>query len=691
MASRLVIGSGAAARTSVRCWGDFAITDVASGADLKPRGRKARALLAYLTMHPGKVVSRDRLMGLLWGDRADEQARASLRQTLFELRDFAHGDRPLLDVDRETVALAPDAAATDVDAMQALLGAGDFQSLLAALPEPDETLFANLDGVDPSFDDWLRVERTRQRDVLTTLVADASAGALAVGQARAARALHAPLLELNPDECAPAAGASGAPAPASAPVEPKPPRPWRGAPAAAAVLLATSAIGSAIWLRPPSPATAESSREAREYYDAARGIIYQRKDAEFPIATQLLRRALAIEPNNVPAMASLAAVMAMHHPTPDARVEAERLARRAVQLHSDSAIANGVLGMVLGFQSNEARTAIKRAAVLDPRDPQIQFWLSNVLAAEGDYVGRLQALRRAAATDPLWHRASGAAAMAAWEFGYLEEADAYAARLRETDPRKSFLCAYAVDWAQGDYSQVVRDTIAARERLSEADAADGKLGVALLVLGHERAARLLLRLPPRLWRIASGAGPAPGELEPLLLEADQDERAEAFALTALRQTLKAGRAAEIVAAYDGRVGRLGAIASGNAPNAAKVTEGLQVALALREVGRRPEAAALLGQADAAVQYSFSKGAVPNWMYAAAASIWAVQGRKDDALAALQTAIDRGWSYAPMTPLPDMADIPSLASLRGDPRFERLRQRLKHHLERERRELGPVPV
>jgi tetratricopeptide (TPR) repeat protein len=689
MASRLWAGE-AAQRTLVRCWGDFAIEDGATGADLRPRGRKARALLAYLVLHPGKAVSREKLTGLLWGDRAEEQARGSLRQTLFELRDLANGGGLLL-IDRETVTLVPDSVTTDIDAMRALLDAEDFSALLATLPDGDELLFANLDGIDPGFNEWLRVERTRQRDLLVTLVADASAGALAVGQARAARALHARLLELNPDDRTPVPAESDAPMPPAKLAATKPLRNWRAVAVAGAVLLSTGAIGGAMWLRADAPVAPKPDRDVRELYDAAHQIIYQRNGDEFPMATQLLRRALARAPNDVLVMADLAAIIAMSNRTPDGFAEAERLARRAIQLDPNSAMANGVLGMVLGFQSDEARAAVKKAARLDSSDPQIQFWLSNVLGIEGDYVGRLQALRRAAAADPLWHRATGSAAVAAWELGNNDEADSYVARLRERDPRLSYLCGYSVDMARGDYASVVRDTVAARARLTEADAADFKLGMALLILGYQQPARLLLRLPPPLWRVVSGAGPAPGELEPLLIAATVDDPAATLALTALRETLRAGRAAEIVAAYDRRVGLLAELATGNPSNVDLITHGLQVALALRAMGREREAKALLGRADAAIRRSFSHGAVPNWMNAGASGVWAAQGRKEEALAALKTAIDRGWQYTPLTPLPDMADIPSFASLRGDPRFEQLRQRLKDHIQRERRAVGPIPV
>src|SRR5690349_3358392 len=51
-----------------------------------PAGRKVRALLACLALSSGRAWPREKLMALLWSDRSDEQARASLRQALAEMR-----------------------------------------------------------------------------------------------------------------------------------------------------------------------------------------------------------------------------------------------------------------------------------------------------------------------------------------------------------------------------------------------------------------------------------------------------------------------------------------------------------------------------------------------------------------------------------------------------------------------------
>ena len=77
--------------------------------------KKAQALLAHLALSPGQTQPRARLAGLLWGDRADEQARNSLRQTLFELRRVLGpaGERCLI-ADHERVALDPINLSVDV-------------------------------------------------------------------------------------------------------------------------------------------------------------------------------------------------------------------------------------------------------------------------------------------------------------------------------------------------------------------------------------------------------------------------------------------------------------------------------------------------------------------------------------------------------------------------------------------------
>src|SRR5262245_55198800 len=68
--------------------------------------KKAQGLVAHLALTPGHTQTRAHLAGLLWGDRGEEQARNSLRQTLFEIRRaLGTSGEACLTVDHEHVAL----------------------------------------------------------------------------------------------------------------------------------------------------------------------------------------------------------------------------------------------------------------------------------------------------------------------------------------------------------------------------------------------------------------------------------------------------------------------------------------------------------------------------------------------------------------------------------------------------------
>ena len=189
-------------RVRLTCWGDFALERIGDSECLTPRGRKSRALLAYLALQGGRPVRRERMTGLLWGDRADPQARASLRQALFELKPLANGDIHALRVDRDQLSLESTALRTDLDELGTAVAVRDYQAVLRLLPHPEERLFADLDDVDEGFDDWLRIERARRVDELLEQLTQAAAAARAENDV-AARTLAARLRELDPNAAAP--------------------------------------------------------------------------------------------------------------------------------------------------------------------------------------------------------------------------------------------------------------------------------------------------------------------------------------------------------------------------------------------------------------------------------------------------------------------------------------------------------
>jgi DNA-binding SARP family transcriptional activator/TolB-like protein len=171
----------------VKVLGGFRLT-LPDGSDTTPKARKTRALLAFLLV-TRQPWTRERLANLLWSDRADEQAKASLRQALYELRDFASGPDALLVVKRDEVAARAEAFALDLDRVTDLARRGDVAGLAAALDGGQLDLLADLDGAGRDFDEWLDWERRQAREKLLSAAVEAGEGGLAAGVPAEARRL----------------------------------------------------------------------------------------------------------------------------------------------------------------------------------------------------------------------------------------------------------------------------------------------------------------------------------------------------------------------------------------------------------------------------------------------------------------------------------------------------------------------
>jgi DNA-binding SARP family transcriptional activator/TolB-like protein len=168
------------------------------GSDVTPLGRKARGLLAYLALNMGIAVPRERLMALLWSERGEEQARASLRQCLYDLRPLATGDRPPLEIDRHHVALTAGRIETDVMQFETLVAGTDVPRLTAELDRLTRPLAEDLVDMDPAFDEWLAIERIRFEDRQIGELSSVVDRALAMQDAGPARDLAMALARRHP-------------------------------------------------------------------------------------------------------------------------------------------------------------------------------------------------------------------------------------------------------------------------------------------------------------------------------------------------------------------------------------------------------------------------------------------------------------------------------------------------------------
>jgi predicted ATPase/DNA-binding SARP family transcriptional activator len=155
------------------------------------RSDKSRALLAYLAMQDGRLVARETVVGLFWGEDEEQAARSSLRQVLSNWRKLLAPllaeDTPSLVIGRRTLQLHVDSDSVWVDAihMQNLLDSCDerphpalfacqscHERMVKAVSLYQGDFLVNLQALNagPQFDDWRLVQQEHyHQKVLHTL------------------------------------------------------------------------------------------------------------------------------------------------------------------------------------------------------------------------------------------------------------------------------------------------------------------------------------------------------------------------------------------------------------------------------------------------------------------------------------------------------------------------------------------
>jgi TolB-like protein/DNA-binding SARP family transcriptional activator/tetratricopeptide (TPR) repeat protein len=172
-------------RWRISTGGRFALVDAATGQDASPPTRKARAILAFLCFQAGQHFTREKIATLLWGDRGEAQARASLRQALLEIRHATATGPTLLQSDREHIWA--EAATLEPEALDETSWA-----------HSDELLFDDLDHVSPDFDEWLAIARAGRNSNLAGALQAEIQRLIARGRGAAALPLIDRLDRLDP-------------------------------------------------------------------------------------------------------------------------------------------------------------------------------------------------------------------------------------------------------------------------------------------------------------------------------------------------------------------------------------------------------------------------------------------------------------------------------------------------------------
>jgi DNA-binding SARP family transcriptional activator/tetratricopeptide (TPR) repeat protein len=147
---------------SLRLLGGFAARLVPGGPLALPK-RKSQALLAYLAAGPSPTQPRDAITTLLWADTPREQARNSLRQTLFLLRRALAPIRPLLRTEGDAIVVDRSVMDVDVIEFERLARAEGAAALEQAAARYGGDLLAGLRIEEAAFEDWLAPRREQLR------------------------------------------------------------------------------------------------------------------------------------------------------------------------------------------------------------------------------------------------------------------------------------------------------------------------------------------------------------------------------------------------------------------------------------------------------------------------------------------------------------------------------------------------
>jgi len=148
---------------SLRLLGPFALTR--DGRDVA-LPRKAQALLTLLASRRDEPLGRETVADMLWTDSGADQARQSLRQCLWTIRQRLDGD--LVEAQHEILRIPAGRLSVDADAFENLTDSSAPEDLARCADLYRGELLAGFPAVSSRFDEWLEVERVRLAGLATT-------------------------------------------------------------------------------------------------------------------------------------------------------------------------------------------------------------------------------------------------------------------------------------------------------------------------------------------------------------------------------------------------------------------------------------------------------------------------------------------------------------------------------------------
>ena len=439
-----------------------------------------------------------------------------------------------------------------------------------------------------------------------------------------------------------------------------------------------------------APEHIATSGEAYALYSDARAKIRKRDADSYPAAATQLQQVVKMDPNFAPAWAALAQVVDSIPPSQrnwEIGTPAEAYARKAIELAPNLAAAHASLAFALHLQGPVARAEVERAVALDPNDYEALLWLGNMSSNDKE---ALDAFTRAAKIEPLFWPA------VLNKLGILQDLHDEAGIQEMIEEQKRLGTDYLA-------TSIEINNAMSKGELGKA----ANIGLAYWKTGRKEG-RIAIGIV--LWPVllqlgfadeANVASPAPEFASYLwrndpkgldIMETHHIDPKTFFAISPLTENagrvyILSGRGATLADLYLSLKATPEEFRKLSSDNAHFLYVAPLVAVALKSSGHAAQAAALLSAAEAD-RTNLLKNNSPEAL-ALLARIYAVQGRKEQALALLTSAVNRGFVPQPPVLLVDLALDPALASLKGDPRFDRLRQHIQATVARERAQVNPI--
>jgi TolB-like protein len=178
------------ALTRITLFGDF-ILRAPDGSIVPIANRRARAILAMISLDPDRPIARETLTKFLWPGRFEAQAKASLRQCLLELNKILEGcGCQILSVTRDRVGLVDTQVQTDLGDLEQALVVGDVELAKDMLHRIGTKPLLDQLPVSDGFDQWLIIERQKIASQLSDKIAETVAGLRRAGNRATAAKLE---------------------------------------------------------------------------------------------------------------------------------------------------------------------------------------------------------------------------------------------------------------------------------------------------------------------------------------------------------------------------------------------------------------------------------------------------------------------------------------------------------------------